>query len=269
VTSDGLTPALPLARAGAGSRGEGAGSADSTDGIAEAEIVTLLSAGELDIEGRLVDASNATFYCRVEADGRAAACVYKPVAGERPLWDFPDGTLAEREVAAYEVSAATGWSVVPPTVYREGPAGPGMVQLWIDVDDTVNIARFMRRSDVAQLRRIAVFDAVINNADRKGGHLLPAPDGHVWGVDHGVTFNTEEKLRTVLWQWAGDALTDEARDVLLRLSGELDGALGERLAELLTGREVRRTKLRVQRLLRSGRHPEPGDGWPPVPWPPI
>jgi len=256
VTPDGLTPALPLSR-------------DGADGITEPDVVELLSAGELEIEGRVVDASNATFYCRVEAQGRAAACVYKPVAGERPLWDFPDGTLAEREVAAYEVSAATGWSVVPPTVYRQGPAGPGMVQLWIDVDDTVNIARLMRRRDLDQLRRIAVFDAVINNADRKGGHLLPTPDGHVWGVDHGVTFNDEDKLRTVLWQWAGEPLPNDARAVLARLAGELDGELGDRLAELLTGREVRRTKARVQRLLRSGRHPEPGDGWPPVPWPPI
>jgi uncharacterized repeat protein (TIGR03843 family) len=256
VTTDGLTPALPLARNG-------------TEGTSEAEIVELLSAGELEIEGRLVDASNATFYCRVESAGRAAACVYKPVAGERPLWDFPDGTLAEREVAAYEVSAFTGWSIVPPTVYRQGPAGPGMVQLWIDTDETVDIARFMRRRDLEQLRRIAVFDAVINNADRKGGHLLPTVDGHVWGVDHGVTFNVEDKLRTVLWQWAGKSLPDDARSVLVRLVAELDGSLGDRLGELLTGREVRRTKARAQRLLRAARHPEPGDGWPPVPWPPI
>jgi uncharacterized repeat protein (TIGR03843 family) len=255
-SSSELTPAMPVAR-------------DGTDGYSVDEIVALLGEGELTVEGRLVDASNATFYCRASRGGQAAACVYKPIAGERPLWDFPDGTLAEREVAAYEVSAATGWSIVPPTIYREGPAGPGMVQLWIDVDEGVNLARLMRRRDIEQLRRIAVFDAVINNADRKGGHLLPVPDGHVWGVDHGVTFSTEDKLRTVLWQWAGQRLTDEARDVLERLAADLSGALGERLAELLTGREVRRTKSRVQHLLRSGQHPEPGDGWPAVPWPPI
>jgi uncharacterized repeat protein (TIGR03843 family) len=119
------------------------------------------------------------------------------------------------------------------------------------------------------LRKIAVFDAVVNNADRKGGHLLPTADGHVWGVDHGVTFSVEDKLRTVLWQWAGDRLTPEACGVLRRLAGELDGALGDRLGQLLTNREVRWTKRRVERLLGSGRHPEPGDGWPPVPWPPI
>src|SRR5579875_2457014 len=198
-----LTPALPIAR-------------DGTDGHSVEQIVALLSEGELTVEGRLVDASNATFYCRASRGGEAAACVYKPVAGERPLWDFPDGTLAEREVAAYEVSAATGWSIVPPTIYREGPAGPGMVQLWIDVDEGVSLSRLMRRRDIEQLRRIAVFDAVINNADRKGGHLLPVPDGHVWGVDHGVTFSVEDKLRTVLWQWAGQRLTDEAHAVLER-----------------------------------------------------
>jgi uncharacterized repeat protein (TIGR03843 family) len=256
VTSDELTPALPIALDG----GEGA----SID-----EIVELLHTGEMTIEGRLVDASNATFYCRVSAGERVAAGVYKPVAGERPLWDFPDGTLAEREVAAYEVSAATGWSIVPPTVYREGPAGPGMVQLWIDVDESVDLPRFMRRRDLEQLRNIALFDAVVNNADRKGGHLLPTPDGHVWGVDHGVTFSVEDKLRTVLWQWAGQRIAQDAWAVLQRLAEDLDGLLGDRLAELLTQREVRRTKRRIDRLLASGRYPEPGDGWPPVPWPPI
>ena len=256
MTADELTPALPIAR-------------DGGDGASLAEVVELLRNGELSIEGRLVDASNATFYCRVSGAEQVAATVYKPVAGERPLWDFPSGTLAEREVAAYEVSAVTGWSIVPPTVYRDGPAGPGMVQLWVDADESVNLARFMRRRDVGQLRNIAVFDAVVNNADRKGGHLLPTPDGHVWGVDHGVTFSVDNKLRTVLWQWAGDRLLAEERGVLRRLAAELNGVLGERLAGLLTGREVRSTKRRVERLLATGCYPEPGDGWPPVPWPPI
>jgi uncharacterized repeat protein (TIGR03843 family) len=259
VTPEQLTPALPL-----GGPGD-----DGMDGISVDEAIALLRDGELSVEGRLVDASNATFYCAVTCEGRTAACVYKPVAGERPLWDFPDGTLAEREVAAYEVSAATGWGIVPPTVLRDGPAGPGMVQLWIDVDESVDLPRFMRRRDLEQLRNIAVFDAVVNNADRKGGHLLPTPDGHVWGVDHGVTFSVQDKLRTVLWQWAGERIPPDARAVMERLADDLDGALGERLAELLTQREVRRTKRRVDRLLASGRYPEPGDGWPPVPWPPI
>jgi len=256
VTPEELTPALPLA-------------VDGGPGLTVDEAVDLLTHGELSVEGRVMDASNATFYCAVSADGRSAACVYKPIAGERPLWDFPDGTLAEREVAAYEVSAASGWDVVPPTVYRDGPAGPGMVQLWVDVDETVDIGRFMRRRDLERLREIAVFDAVINNADRKGGHLLPLGSGHVFGVDHGVSFHVEDKLRTVLWQWAGARLTASATDELGRLRAALDGALGERLGELLTRREVRQTRLRIDRLLATRRHPEPSGDWPPVPWPPI
>jgi uncharacterized repeat protein (TIGR03843 family) len=233
------------------------------------DALELLRNGELSVEGRLVDASNATLYCAITVDGVSAACVYKPVAGERPLWDFPDGTLAEREVAAYEVSAASGWDIVPPTIYRDGPAGPGMVQLWIAEDEQVDIVRLLRRADSDALRRISVFDAVINNADRKGGHLLPTGNGTVFGVDHGVTFNVEDKLRTVLWQWAGERLTDPALDTLIELRGRLDHELGERLRELLTTREVRRTIRRVDQLLAIGRHPEPSGDWPPVPWPPM
>jgi uncharacterized repeat protein (TIGR03843 family) len=256
VTPDELTPPLAL-------------SVDGGPGITVDEALELLRTGELSIEGRLLNASNATFYCSVTCAGRTAAVVYKPVAGERPLWDFPDGTLAEREVAAYEVSAASGWLVVPPTVYRDGPAGPGMVQLWVDTDESVDIGRFMRRRDVERLRHISVFDAVINNADRKGGHLLPVSGGHVYGVDHGVAFSVEDKLRTVLWQWSGARLPADSREVLARLRTELDGALGERLGELLTRREVWRTTSRIDRLLSTGRHPEPAGDWPPVPWPPI
>ena len=233
------------------------------------DALELLRSGELSIEGRLVDASNATMYCAVTADDLTAACVYKPVAGERPLWDFPDGTLAEREVAAYELSAASGWDIVPPTVYRDGPLGPGMVQLWIAEDPSADIVSLVRRRDVDALRRIAVFDAVINNADRKGGHLLPTESGHVYGVDHGVTFHVEDKLRTILWQWAGKRLNDEAVDTLSAVRAELEGSLAERLGELLTVREVRRTISRVDRLLSTSRHPEPGEDWPAVPWPPM
>ena len=233
------------------------------------DALELLTNGELSVEGRLVDASNATMYCAVTADGLSAACVYKPVAGERPLWDFPDGTLAEREVAAFEVSSALGWNIVPPTVHRDGPLGPGMVQLWIAEDDSVDIVTLMRRRDRAELRRIAVFDAVINNADRKGGHLLPVADGHIYGVDHGVSFHVEDKLRTVLWQWAGARLPDESVDALESLCAQFGTTFGERLHELLTVREVRRTQRRVENLLRGRKHPEPSDDWPAVPWPPI
>jgi uncharacterized repeat protein (TIGR03843 family) len=233
------------------------------------DALTLLSAGELSVEGRLVDASNATLYCAISSDGVTAACVYKPVAGERPLWDFPDGSLAQREVAAYALSQATGWAIVPPTVYRDGPLGPGMVQLWIAEDETVDVVSLIRRRDTLALRRIAVFDAVINNADRKGGHLLPTGDGHVYGVDHGVSFHVEDKLRTVLWQWAGNRLPREIVADLEALRAQFEVDLGERLHELLSTREVRRAIRRVDRLLATGRHPEPSGDWPPVPWPPM
>jgi uncharacterized repeat protein (TIGR03843 family) len=246
--TDGLTPPLSLP---------------------EDEALELLAAGELEVEGQVLDSSNATFYCAVRLDGVAAACVYKPVAGERPLWDFPDGTLAEREVAAYEVSAASGWGLVPPTVLRDGPVGAGMVQLWIDTDESVDLGRLVRRRDDPTLRRIAVLDAVINNADRKGGHLLPTTEGRIYAIDHGVTFNEDEKLRTVLWQWAGEPLTEEAVEVLIALRSSIDGQLGDRLSELLTTREVRRTRRRLDRLLATAVHPEPSGDWPSVPWPPF
>ncbi len=231
--------------------------------------LALLRDGLLEIEGRLIDASNATLYCSVSCDGLDAACVYKPVAGERPLWDFPDGTLAAREVAAYTVSAATPWLIVPPTVYRDGPLGPGMVQLWIGIDDSVDVVTLVRRAAHEQLRRIAVFDAVVNNADRKGGHLLPTCEGHVYGVDHGVTFHSDPKLRTLLWHWAGEPLDDEAVDALSELRAQLEGPLGERLHQLLTPREVRRTIRRVDHLLTARSYPLPSDARPAIPWPPI
>jgi uncharacterized repeat protein (TIGR03843 family) len=233
------------------------------------EALALLTVGELVVEGRLLDASNATLYCSVSSDGVDAACVYKPVSGERPLWDFPDGTLAEREVAAYEVSAASGWLIVPPTVYRDGPFGPGMVQLWIDIDEGVDLVSLVRSRSSEALRRIAVFDAAINNADRKGGHLLPTAGGHLYGIDHGVTFHVESKLRTLLWQWAGRELTDESTDCLRELRGQLTGALGERLHELLTVREIRRFGRRLDQLLEAGCHPLPANDRPAIPWPPM
>jgi hypothetical protein len=232
------------------------------------DMLRLLSEGELSIEGRLVDASNATLYCIVELGDRSAACVYKPIAGERPLWDFPDGTLAARELAAYLVSVETGWDIVPPTVMRDGPYGPGMAQLWIDVDETVDLGGLVR-STAEPLRRMAVFDAVINNADRKGGHLLPVPGGHVYGIDHGVCFSTDDKLRTLLWSWRGKRLTAEAIGVLTHVRCQLDASLGTALEELLTRSEIAQTRRRIDRLLATGRHPMPSGDWPPMPWPPF
>ena len=241
--------------------------------LPEDEALELLRAGELEIEGRLLEASNGTFYCGVELDGVRAAAVYKPVAGERPLWDFPDGTLAEREVAAYEVSRRTGWDVVPPTVLRDGPAGTGMVQLWVDVDPEVDVVRLVRtRAGTGNeaLRRVSVLDAVLNNADRKGGHLLPIASGVIHGCDHGLTFHAENKLRTVLWHWAGDPLPEEAVDVLASLAGALRGdELPEVLHGLLTTREVRQTRHRVERLLSRGVMPQPPDDHRAIPWPPF
>jgi len=234
----------------------------------DAEARTLLLDGELDLEGRLLDASNVTLIGAIRTDTLAGECVYKPVAGERPLWDFPDGTLAGREIATYLVSEATGWRVVPPTVLREGPFGRGMVQLWQNADPSVEMTTFVRR-DVPELRRMAVFDAVVNNADRKGGHIIPMADGHVYGVDHGICFSPDPKLRTLLWRWAGKPLTDEAVEVLEKLRHQLMGDLGEQLHEHLTRREVRRTQQRVADLLRSGTHPEPSGDWPALPWPPF
>jgi hypothetical protein len=232
------------------------------------DALRLLRDGTLDVEGRLYDASNATLFCTVSLDGVTAACVHKPVAGERPLWDFPDGTLAAREVSAYVVSEALGWDIVPPTVLRDGPFGIGMCQLWIDVDESVDIG-MLARSDHPQLRRMAVYDAVVNNADRKGGHLLPTTDGHIFGVDHGVCFSVDDKLRTVLWRWRGKQLTDEAIDALSGLRAQFEGELGETLRELLDPDEVAATIVRLDRLLSTRRHPLPSDEWPPVPWPPF
>jgi len=272
----------------------------------EASILELITRGELEVVGRLVDASNATLLSSLALDGVSGRCVYKPVAGERPLWDFPSRTLARREVAAYALSAATGWNVVPPTVLRDGPFGPGSVQWWVDSGATdpdgeplaaepgAGLVDVVPRHAVPEgwlhvldaenydgssvalvhadddaLRRMAVFDAVANNADRKGGHVLRDAAGAVFGVDHGLTFNLDEKLRTVLWGWAGDRLTAEAVEVLTRLEADLspDGPLRAVLADLLSEQEADRTHTRVVRLLAKRRHPRPGPGRPQIPWP--
>jgi uncharacterized repeat protein (TIGR03843 family) len=244
----------------------------SSEGLSATDALELLGTGDITVVGRLADASNATLYCTVAAGGARAACVYKPVAGERPLWDFPDGTLAGREVAAFAVSHALGWDVVPPTVHRDGPFGEGMVQLWIDGDPAVDLIDLSRDRHHAGLRRMAVFDAVINNSDRKIGHLLPTRDGHLYGCDHGVSFAEDYKLRTVLWQWQGEPLTDEALTALDGLHAALERPGDPLTAELdrhLTGPEVYAVRRRVE-LLRTHRvHPYPSPDWPAVPWPPV
>ena len=263
--------------------------------LPEDDAVALLTRGEMELEGRLVDASNTTLRAEITLDGLARRCVYKPVRGERPLWDFPDGTLAGREVSAYLVSQATGWGLVPPTILRDGPLGVGACQLWIDEpEDASSLIGFVPAYDVPEgwlavasardedgdayalahaddqrLARLAVLDAVINNADRKGGHVLYAPDGRIYGVDHGVSFHVENKLRTVLWGWTGKPLPAETVETLTELLAALDGPLGETLEEHLTISEVQHVRLRVKRLLRAARYPKPPTDWPAVPWPPV
>lgn len=255
----------------------GGAPASATAGVVELDreaILGLLARGRLEPVGRLVDASNATLYCQLEGDpgtgigALTTGCVYKPIQGEAPLSDFPDGTLAYREVSAYLVSEATGWGIVPPTVLRDGPFGTGMVQLWIETDPAVDLLE-LARSDHPGLRRMALFDAVVNNADRKGGHLLPIPGGHVHGVDHGVCFAVEPKLRTILWGWRGAPLADDECETLTRLRLALDGELGTRLRELLAEREVAATVARLDRLLRTRRFPLPDPLRPAIPWPPF
>ncbi|WP_018680319.1 SCO1664 family protein [Actinokineospora enzanensis] len=248
--------------------------------------------GALEIEGRLVDASNATLFCAIDHDGVAAKCVYKPIRGERPLWDFPDGTLAGREVAAYLVAHAAGVTLIPPTVLREGPFGPGMVQLWVDTkegDDLVDVLapddvpqgwrpilhaldRFgdpavLAHSDTAPVAVLSALDVVLNNADRKGGHVLHGTDGGVYGVDHGICLHQENKLRTVLWGWAGEALPDEAVDALHTLNAALKTTLPDELAPHITRAEIAALRSRVAALLGAPVYPEPDPEGRPIPWP--
>jgi hypothetical protein len=232
------------------------------------DALTLLRDGELELVGRLWASTNNAMLCVIRLGELAAACIYKPVMGERPLGDFPDYTLARREVAAFAVSHATGWGIVPPTVLRDGPFGEGMVQLWIRADGSVDPVALVVDEDPC-LRSIAVFDAAVNNTDRKAGHLIPVPGGHVYGVDHGVTFSTVPKLRTVLWAWRGQRFSDHESAVLRGVRAGLDGSLGDELRGLLDPVEVAATARRVDRLLRDGVFPQPDPRRPALPWPPV
>ena len=227
--------------------------------------ISHLTAGELEITGRLVDASNATLFGVMHHEGATLEVIYKPVAGERPLWDFPDGTLADREYVAFLLSDKTGMDLVPPTILREGPAGLGMVQRWIDVDESIELGSYFAQ-DRKELRRLALFDAVINNTDRKIGHLLPDQSGHLFACDHGVTFHTEDKLRTVLWQWAGDALTEEEIQALEQTLTFINSNTASLTAHL-TNEEVEATCTRIDKLRSDGIMPLPSEDWPAIPWP--
>ena len=225
---------------------------------------SILTYGDLTVTGRLVDASNATLYATAEFDSKKLTCIYKPVAGERPLWDFPDGTLADREYATYLVSDFLGLDIVPLTILRDGPYGPGMVQEWIDIDESVDLAEYFSQ-DLPSLRAMSFFDAIINNTDRKIGHLLPTVDGRLYGCDHGVTFHEEDKLRTVLWQWAGDDLNEAELSSLSLLRSSIGQSLD--LSSYITAIEIDAFVSRIERLLETKKMPVPNPEWPAVPWP--
>ncbi|MEI6364832.1 MAG: SCO1664 family protein [Actinomycetes bacterium] len=259
----------------------------------------VLLEGMLTVEGRLSGASNATLFCIAELDGVQFECVYKPVMGERPLWDFPDGTLGHREVAAYEVAATFATVsdddavLIPETIWREeGPFGAGSCQRWIDVSDTqlVDIIESQEEQpgwlsvleasddfgrpvqlihqDDARLRQMALLDIVTNNSDRKGGHILVDQQGNLFGVDHGLCFNVEDKLRTVLWGWAGQPLTADEVTSLDRLRDQLvSGDLGTRLKAHLEPFELNISVERIEHLLQQGHFVEPTSRWPSIPWP--
>ncbi|WP_407686566.1 SCO1664 family protein [Mycobacterium sp. HUMS_1102779] len=260
----------------------------------------VLRDGELTILGRIRSASNATFLCEATLGRSTVHCVYKPVSGEQPLWDFPDGTLAGREVGTYLVSAQLGWDIVPYSVIRDGPAGPGMVQLWVqqpgdavgsdprpgpDLIDLFPAGKpqsgylpvlraydyagdevVLMHADDVRLRRIAVFDILVNNADRKGGHVLSGIDGRVYGVDHGVCLHVENKLRTVLWGWAGKPIDDPTCEAVAGLVYALRGSLCDELAGLVTPAEILALRGRAQVLLDKPVMPEPNRHRP-IPWP--
>lgn len=229
-----------------------------------------LQQGEIEILGRLPYSSNYAFLARLHHEGDEVVAVYKPRQGERPLWDFPGGTLAAREAAAYLVSEAAGWNLVPPTVLREdGPAGPGSFQLFIDHDPNRHFFVLLHEGrDRDAFRHFAAFDAAINNADRKAGHVLEDPDGRLWGVDQALSFNVEPKLRTVIWAFAGERIPALVRGRLETLQAALapGGSLEDSLQSLLDGAEIAETRARVELLLRRGTFPEPSGPYA-MPWP--
>ena len=233
--------------------------------VTEDSLLTLTK-GELHVTGRLVDASNATLYATATLEDQSIVCIYKPIAGERPLWDFSDGCLAHREYAAFLVSDHLGFDLVPLTILRDGPYGFGMVQQWVDIDESIDLGKFFS-TDHPKLRSMALFDAIINNTDRKIGHLLPLDGQTLFGCDHGVTFHADDKLRTVLWQWANEPFTKEEIFLLSKAQSSLAGELGRLLEPLLTEIEIQETARRVADLLASGTFPLPNPDWPAVPWP--
>lgn len=238
--------------------------------------LTLLQKGKPIIHGEFLWGSNYTYLVDVEYEGITRRAVYKPTRGERPLWDFPTSTLAKREVAAYEISEALGWRLVPPTIYRKkgAPLGPGSLQLYIEHDADYHYFNF-NKADHQRLRPTALFDLLANNADRKGSHILIDPDLHIWLIDHGICFHVEDKLRTVIWDFAGEQLPEDLcgdltrfRNELRPLNGSISG-LASRLGPYLSPEELDAMAGRLDRLLASGRFPNPHPNRRPYPWPPV
>ena len=238
----------------------------SSEGLLE-----VLEHGEIDEEyGILRWSSNYAFLISILHDDVKLTAVYKPQRGERPLWDFPDGTLCMRETASFLTSRELGWEIVPPTVLREGPRGLGSIQFYVDHDPQVNYFTF-DESFAPQLMRISAFDYLINNADRKGGHCLLDPRGHIWGIDHGIAFNSVHKLRTVIWDYAGQDVPDELLSAIACLYSALenpDSPYGKAMRKLLAAVEIKAFQSRLRHLLKQKRYPTPGPG-PNYPWPPV
>lgn len=234
-------------------------------------IMSALQDGDISTEqGTIRWSSNYTFLVDVVHDGLTFPAVYKPQGGERPLWDFPDGTLCFRERAAFLTSEALGWRLVPPTVLRDGSRGLGSVQFFIDHDPEHHYFTF-DASFKPQLMKLALFDAVINNADRKGGHCIADADNRLWGIDHGIAFNAQNKLRTVIWNFAGQPIAaDDLRDLAAlceKLDAPDDPYTGQ-MSQLINGAEMLSLKRRIRLLIDSACYPSPGPG-PNYPWPPV
>jgi len=238
-------------------------------GLTDPAVPRVLATGELEVLGLLPNASNHTFLARARREGEDMLGVYKPRRGETPLWDFPEGTLCAREVATYVVARALGWPNVPATVLRNGPYGIGSVQRFVPSDPQEHYFTLQERFPAA-FRRVAAFDLVVNNADRKAGHCLLGEDDRIYVVDHGVCFSEEPKLRTVIWDFIGDPLEDDVRADLRMVAGEVRGGpLRDELANLLAESELAALEARAREVAAMERFPEPGEDHRPFPWPPI
>ena len=236
-----------------------------------AKVLELLAKGEIDAQGVMPYSSNYTILTTVEEGDTRALAIYKPRRGERPLWDFPRGTLCRREVAAFVVSSALGFDLVPPTVLRDGPYGVGSVQLFIESDESAHIFTMQKEGGYdAVLRKLVLFDCLINNADRKSGHCLKATDGRMWAIDHGIAFHYEPKLRTVVWDYVGERFAKDDAAALAQFRDRLNANddVAQMLGDLLDKAEVRALRRRLDSLIGSGVYPAPGPG-PNCPWPPV